>query len=65
MLKMIKQLFFGQRAQGEPIPPPKIKTIYPTQTVEEEQWVQEMNFGSRYGTRGSFYQQTFLSLLKF
>ena len=56
MLKLIKQLFFGRRAQGELLQPPKIKTIYPTQMVEEEQWRQEMNFGSRYGTRGSFYQ---------
>ena len=59
MIKLIKLFLFGQRAQGEPIQPPKIKTFYPTQTIEEEQWRQEMNFGSRYGYRGSFYQRTF------
>jgi hypothetical protein len=59
MLKTIKTFLFGQRAQGELIPPPKIKTFYPTQMPEENQWRQEMKFGSRYGTRGSFYQRTF------
>ena len=59
MLKFIRNFFLGQRAQGEPIQPPKIKTLYPTQTLEESQWYREVKFGSRYGTRGSFYQQTF------
>ena len=59
MLKFIQDFFFGQRAQGEPMQPPKVKTLYPTQIIDEQQWIQEVNFGSRYGTRGSFYQQTF------
>ena len=59
MLKLIKQFFFGRRAQGEMIPPPIIKTIYPNQKLEEDQWRQEVKFGSRYGHRGSFYQRTF------
>jgi len=59
MLKFIRNFLFGQRAQGEPVQPPKIRTIYPTQQLDENQWWREMNFGSRYGTRGSFYQQTF------
>ena len=59
MLKFIQKLLFGQRTQGELLQPPKIKTLYPTQIMEEEQWRQEMNFGSRYGHRGSFYQRTF------
>ena len=59
MIKLIKLFLFGQRAQGEPIQPPKVKTLYPTQHLDENQWWREMKFGSRYGTRGSFYQQTF------
>ena len=59
MLKFIRDFFLGQRAQGEPIQPPKIKTLFPTQTIDEQQWRQEVNFGSRYGHRGSFYQRTF------
>jgi hypothetical protein len=59
MLKFIRNFLFGQRAQGEPVQPPKIRTIYPTQQLDENQWWREMNFGSRYGTRGSFYQRTF------
>lgn len=59
MLKLIRDFLFGQRAQGELLQQPKLKTLYPTQRIEEEQWRQEMKFGSRYGHRGSFYQQTF------
>jgi hypothetical protein len=59
MLKLINQFLFGQRAQGEPIHPPKIKTLFISQSIDEEQWRQEMKFGSRYGHRGSFYQRTF------
>jgi hypothetical protein len=59
MLQKIKTFLFGQRAQGELIQPPKIKTYFPTQKLDENQWNQEMKFGSRYGTRGSFYQPHF------
>jgi hypothetical protein len=59
MLQKIKTFLFGQRAQGEPLQSPKIKTYFPTQKIDEDQWNQEMKFGSRYGTRGSFYQPHF------
>ena len=59
MLKIIKLFLFGQRAQGEQIQPPKVRTFYPTHMLDENQWRQEMKFGNRYGHRGSFYQQTF------
>ena len=59
MLKLIRDFFFGQRAKGEPIQPPTLKTLYPPETLSENQWWSEMKFGSRYGTRGSFYQTTF------
>jgi hypothetical protein len=45
MLKFIRNFLFGQRAQGEPVQPPKIRTIYPTQQLDENQWWREMNFG--------------------
>jgi len=56
MLKFFREIFFGRRTAGEQIQQPKIKTLYPTQTIDEAQWMQEVKFGSRYGTRGSFYQ---------
>jgi hypothetical protein len=59
MLKQIKTFLFGQRAQGELIQPPKIRTLYLTQPMNEQQWREEFKFGSRYGHRGSFYQRTF------
>jgi hypothetical protein len=59
MFKQIKTFLFGQRAQGELIQPPKIRTIYPTQMINEQQWREEFKFGNRYGHRGSFYQTSF------
>jgi hypothetical protein len=51
----IKVLLFGERAQGEPVLPPTITTLTPINRPSEDKWSKEFNFGSRYGTRGSFY----------
>ena len=53
-------LLFGVRAQGEMIPEPTFKTIYPADRPDENQWAKEFNFGSRYGHRGSFYQRNII-----
>ncbi len=55
MKTKLKQLIFGVRAKGEPIPEPKFKTTLPTDVISEDKWVKKVKFGSRYGTRGSFY----------
>lgn len=52
----IKILLFGQRAQGQPVPQPTFKTTTPIKKPTQEEWVKHVKFGSRYGTRGSFYQ---------
>ena len=54
-MKFIKEFIFGVRAQGEPVLPPKFKTIEPTSKPTQDKWVKQMKFGSRYGYRGSFY----------
>lgn len=54
-MKLIKELIFGVRVQGHPVPPPSIKTTTPTNRPSEEDWFKEFKFGSRYGHRGSFY----------
>jgi hypothetical protein len=54
-MKLIIRLLFGQRAKGEPLPEPSIRSIYPEQRPDEQQWSIEFKFGSRYGHRGSFY----------
>lgn len=54
--KRIKLFLFGKRAKGETLQAPKLQTFYPQTFVPENEWYQEMSFGSRYGYRGSFYQ---------
>ena len=34
----------------------KFNSTYPTNRPTEDEWSKEFKFGSRYGTRGSFYQ---------
>jgi hypothetical protein len=57
LMRQIKELIFGVRAQGEPIALPKFKTTMPKNRPTEDQWAKEFNFGSRYGHRGSFYNK--------
>ena len=47
---------FGQRAEGEMIPTPTFRSTYPEDRPDENQWALDVKFGSRYGTKGSFYQ---------
>jgi len=35
----------------------KFNSIYPTTRPTEKEWANEFKVGSRYGHRGSFYQQ--------
>jgi hypothetical protein len=55
LMTFIKSLLFGVRAQGELVSAPKLTTLTPTNRPSEDEWSKEFNFGSRYGTRGSFY----------
>ena len=55
-MQYIKTLVFGKRAQGEPVPLPSFTTTEPITRPSIDEWAKEMNFGSRYGHRGSFYQ---------
>ena len=60
MLKLIKTFVLGERAQGEKITTPTLKIIERTYTQDElNYWAREFKFGSRHGTKGSFYQRTF------
>lgn len=54
-MKKILTLIFGQRAQGEKLPPPTFKVTFPPERLSENEWAKEVKFGNRYGTRGSFY----------
>jgi len=57
LIKLLITLLFGERAQGEMIPAPTFRSSYPVDQPDEHQWAQEVRFGSRYGTKGSFYQR--------
>jgi len=54
-------LLFGQRAEGEMIPAPTFQSSYPEDRPDEQTWANEVKFGSRYGTKGSFYQHNNIS----
>ena len=54
-MKKVLTAIFGERAQGEPVGQPKLRTVYPPQQVSENEWAIVVKFGSRYGTKGSFY----------
>ena len=56
-MKYIKTLLFGERAKGETLPTPTLKVTECTNRPTFDNWVKEFKFGSRYGTRGSFYKK--------
>lgn len=56
-MKLLKQLLFGARVEGCPLPPPTFKTTVPKDRPALDKWAKEMKFGSRYGHRGSFYNK--------
>ena len=55
-MKQLITLLFGERTPGKIIQQPTFQSTYPANRPDESQWAQEVKFGARYGTRGSFYQ---------
>ena len=55
-MKYLLTFIFGQKAQGEKLPQPNLKTTYPAERPSEGEWGNLVKFGSRYGHRGSYYQ---------
>ena len=56
IILFLTTFLFGERVQGEMIPQPTFRSSYPANRPDENQWAQEVKFGSRYGHRGTFYQ---------
>ena len=54
-MNQIKVFIFGHRVQGEKISEPKLPKERPLDS-NYIKWCQEFNVSSRYGHRGSFYQ---------
>ena len=61
LFNFITTFLFGQRAEGEMIPVPTFQSTYPEDRPDENQWAMDVKFGSRYGTKGSFYQHNNIS----
>jgi hypothetical protein len=55
-MKKLLTLILGERAAGEPIPQPTFRSMYPKHRPDVNQWGKDYNVGSRYGYRGSFYE---------
>jgi hypothetical protein len=57
-MEYIKQLIFGVKAKGETLPSPSFRVVLPTEEekLSENEWAKYVKFGSRYGTKGSFYR---------
>jgi len=57
-MKKVLTFIFGERAKGVLIQQPTLRTTYPMQrdVLSESEWTQLVKFGSRYGHRGSFYE---------
>lgn len=55
LMQYIKVLLFGERAQGQLVLPPTLKTLTPSDKLTEDEWVNHVKFGSRYGYKGSFF----------
>lgn len=55
-MKKILTFIFGQRAEGVFVPQPKFRTTVLADRPSENDWLQEFRVGSRYGYRGSFYE---------
>jgi hypothetical protein len=56
LLKYIRLFLFGKPVTGEALQAPSYQTFHPQISLPENEWYQEMKFGSRYGHKGSFYQ---------
>lgn len=56
IMKHILELVFGRRVEGEKLQPPTLRKVEPPVRLSENEWYKHVNSSSRYGTRGSFYQ---------
>lgn len=59
MKETLTRIVFGPRAAGEKLPAPTVRTLPVTDQLSESEWMIYVKFGSRYGHRGSFYQNNF------
>jgi hypothetical protein len=56
MKLLLIKLIFGSPAHGVYVSQPNFRSTVPKDRLSVNQWVQTVKFGSRYGTKGSFYE---------
>ena len=56
MKSLLIKLIFGNPIQGIYVPQPNFRSTVPEDRLSVNQWAQTVKFGSRYGTKGSFYE---------
>jgi hypothetical protein len=56
IMQFIKQLIFGVRREPVDNISTGFHSSYPKNPPSLDEWVKEFKFGSRYGHRGTFYQ---------
>ena len=57
-MSFIKALIFGVRREPVDSISTGFRSSYPENPPSLEEWCKEFKFGSRYGHRGSFYQNS-------
>jgi len=55
VLQFITEFLFGVRVEGEPVPEPSFKTIFPEQPLEENEWINKFRVGIEYGKHKVFF----------
>jgi len=58
IMSFIKALIFGVRREPVDSISTGFRSSYPENPPSLEEWCKEFKFGSRYGHRGSFYQNS-------
>jgi hypothetical protein len=56
MINFIIEFLFGVRIEGESIPPPTFKTIFPKDQLSEFEWINEFRVGIEYGKQRVFFE---------
>ena len=44
-IQLLLTYFFGERVQGEKLPEPTFKTVYPPKPLSENEWYNEFRIG--------------------
>lgn len=55
MMNFIIEFLFGVRVEGESIPTPTFRTIFPEDKLDEFEWINEFRVGIEHGKQRVFF----------